>query len=273
MLRAAKATDLLQSKILEPLSLALSPSGFKYKKSTKQILRQQGEFTHQISADSSPSLYYNEETGKLYLTFRLYASILIPEYYKWLTQNEGTATIFHHNIQSISARKEISFDDFKNTDFYTPTPAAEFKHLISQEQAIPDQHIVEWNELLTTSLPAILQKFTIYSGFRKIYDELQDEYKDPFLLVYGKQTDHVDEFLENRYQFLVANIKNFTGSDTSELIDRKAYFETFIHQALTLAQKQFINPYAASIKVLADQKEAITITSQINFQEALRLDI
>src|SRR5947208_1233843 len=132
MVKESKIKELVYGKVAKELENTFTKLGFKYVK-TKQYFLRQADIFSQIIYLSHPysPLQYNEVSDEIYLNFELTSRIGIPDFEKWHVDNIGKAANFSHRINNLNARIKLSFDDFEQDSFYTPTKSQEFKRNIS----------------------------------------------------------------------------------------------------------------------------------------------
>lgn len=277
MVKESKIKELVYGKVAGLLIDQLSNLGFKYAKSKQQFVRQHGNI-HQIIFLYYPTapLIYDEDKDRLFLSFSLGSAVEVPNFDKWYTEKTGDTSRFSVRKDTLNAEIEISMDEFVAEDFYTPTPAQQFKRRISRSLSNGQgNHVIPYNELINEKLPQLAKAIVELSDIEKIFNTSPYPMHQQHisLFVFAGQIEKANELFDVAYHKFVEEIEEKQKTDAAEAIKYAGYLDGFIAKAQKLSQRSYNNPFSRSVKVLDKKGEKFELSSNIQFIESLRLDI
>ncbi|WP_180904203.1 hypothetical protein, partial [Flavobacterium chungangense] len=278
MIKESKIKELIYEKVANLLDIELSNFGFKYLKSKRHFFRQEKCYKQFISLYSQYSpISYNDKTEQLFLTFNLTTSIEIPDFDKWCLNTLDRKTNFSHSIENFAYQIELTFDDFTDDDFFTPSASLEFKRKVTLSLFGVNQQnkdVTSFNNLIN-QIPILVSSLSDNSDIKKIFENRKYplEYTYTYLLFFGGLTDLGQEQIHKTYQFIIEEIKEKLKNSENEASRSIAQLDNFIEIAKKVANIQFLNPYERTIKIRENQNRKLEFSVKSVFVETLRIDI
>lgn len=277
MVKESKIKELIYGKVAGLLIDQLSNLGFKYAKSKQQFVRQHGNIHHIIFLyyPTAP-LIYDDDKDRLFLSFSLGSAVEVPNFDKWYTEKTGDTSRFSVRKDTLNAEMEISMDEFVAEDFYTPTPAQQFKRRISRSLSNDQgKQVISYDELINEKLPQFAKAIIELSDIEKIFNASANQryHQHISLFVFAGQIEKANEFFDVAYQKFIEEIEEKQKTDAAEAIKYAGYLDGFIATVQKLSKRLYNNPFRRSVKVLDKQNEKFELSSTIQFIESLRLDI
>ena len=174
----------------------------------------------------------------------------------------------------MTSQIELSFEDFKSEDFYTPNASQEFKRnvlLSFTNESNKRNDIISLNELLNDNITSLISNLSDKSHILNIFENREYPLQYTWLLIYGGFIDLADEQLDKTYKYHIDKIEEglkFSDPDVGRIIER---LEAFIKTTQKVSKRSFFNPYERNIQILPSQNDIFEFSKTIFF-ETLRFD-
>lgn len=278
MIKETKIKELIYEKVANLLDIELSKFGFKYLKSKRHFFRQEKCYKQIISLYSQHSpISYDDQTEQLFLAFTISTSIEIPDFDKWCLNTLDGKTNFSHSIENFAYQMELTFDDFTDDDFFTPSAALEFKRKVSLSlfgANHQNRDVASFSDLIY-QIPLFISSLSDKSDIREIFETRKYplEYTYTYLLFFGGLTDLGQEQIHKTYQFIIEEIEEKLKNSENEASGSIAMLDDFIVIAKKVSDITFLNPYERTIKIRENQNRKLEFSSKSVFCETLRIDI
>ncbi len=278
MISESRIKEIFDDKVISPLSEILSQYGFTYLTSKNHFLRKQKEFNQIIRVTHQhPEISYDEDNEQLYFNFNIQAVIEIPKFKKWCDEIRGMTVNFSHDAEIINSQIELSFDDFDENSFYTPSASRQFKRMVSTSlsNAFDKGNIVPQETFIQSKLEKIILDLEENSDILKMFENRFHplSHQHSYLLFYGGYTEMANKQMEVLFQYFVEEIEKNLEVSKLEAQKQITELDRFIKSANKLTAKQYINPFKEKVKILSNKNEQLEFGSEIQFSEYLRLDI
>lgn len=278
MLKSTAIHELVYTKVVAVLMPHLEAAGFKYSKTKKLFSRKQGIFHQEVYVyHTSYPVSFNVETGQIFLEFKVGGKIDIPEFEKWYLKNMNERISFRDWQEMVKCEVELSFSDFKEDDFYTPTPANAFKKNILKflSKRLPDEQVIEFNEYINRRLNILIDTLSLKSNPLVLFEARDHPISRPhiLLLVFCGHKGLSDSYLDQTYEHYVKTINERLLNDDHQASQLFTSFEQFLIEAKKLANKAYLNPFNKTVNVKDSQYDGFHFSPELIFTERRRFDI
>lgn len=278
MIKSSTIHELVYAKVVAILMPHLETIGFKYSKTKKNFTRKQGIF-HQLVYvhHTSYPIYFNSEAEQIFLEFNIISVIEIPEFENWYFKNMNEKIFFRGQQATIKCEVGLSFDDFKQDDFYTPTPGIVFKKNILQSlsKRSPNEQVTTLDEFINTGLNTIIQDLAQKSDPLVLFEARNHPISRThiLLLVFCGHKNLADHYLDQTYENYIELVNENSQKNDSETSRVFASFENFLMEAKILANKEYPNPFNRTVTIKDTQHDAFPFALDLIFTESRRFDI
>jgi WD40 repeat protein len=280
MVKEIKIKEMVYGKLGGLLEIAFRKYGFKYLKSKKCFLRQDGIFCQQVNLNyPDPALSYNEELEEIYLDFYLYPEIKIPDFEKWHLEMTGEEAHFSHHNKSFGAYLKLSFDDFGQDDFYTPTKSQEFKRFVSLSlfKASKENRadLLEIGELIEKEFGFINSEFIEKSDILKLFECREYPLASLYvpLLTFGGFNVLAKDYQDKVYHYYVDKIGELLDSNDEYSGRYISIFGEFIQTSEKVLNTKYDNPFERKVKAVQIKNDGFDFSEKLKFKEITRLDV
>ncbi|NBA85545.1 hypothetical protein GVN16_07225 [Emticicia sp. CRIBPO] len=277
MIKESKIKKLKDEKIITLLDQELSIFEFKYQKSKDHFVRKENGFDQIISVyvPSSPFIY-DEKSEKLYLTFKVFFRLEMPEYENWYLEEFGEKIRLSFLMENVTSQIELSINDFDAESFYEPTASQQFKNNVSRWIARggdQDEVLTNFNDFLKNRIPDLSLNLSENSDILKIYNKSKFPFEYTFLLVYGGYLAKAEEEFGKYYHYLLNRIESQLKESETETIELIQELNELIKKIQKTSNLSLTNPFNRSIKLLVSKNDTFDFSQKTHFIEVLRLDI
>lgn len=279
MIKSESIKNLIYTKVVNRLDEVLENQGFKYYKSKSQFIKKNGIF-HQIIHLYQPDspIQYLDDTEELFLHFRVYGEIEIPDYEKWYNENVEKHLQNLYSTSSIKSRVPLTFEDFENEDFYEPSKSQIFKNavMVALGGGVNGENVIEIEQLISDKLPEIIKDLEYKSNIVNLFEsrEHPNSLRHYLLLLYGNTSvELVKEYFQKLHEIEIKEIEEklkISESEASRYIEELNFS---IDLAKRLVNIELSNPFSRSIKVVPNSNENLDFTPKSKYTESLRLDV
>lgn len=279
MIKTESIKKLIYQKVANMLNEVLEKQGYKYSKSKGLFIKKDGIF-HQIIHlyPSNFPIQYIDETEDLFLYFKVSGKIEVPDYEKWYHENVEKQLQSLYNTSSIQARIQLTFDDFKDEDFYEPSKSRVFKNAITDTLVDEKNHenVFEIEQFISNKLPEITKNLEDKSNITNLFKskEHPNSLRHYLLLVYGDvSVELVKEYFKKNYAEEVLEIEEKLKVSEAEASNHIKALQFLINLAKRLLDMEFLNPFSRSIKIVSSCNEKFDFTEKSKYTESLRIDV
>ena len=277
MVKESKIKELINDKVVSQLEIELSKVGFKYLKSKKYFIRQEREFQQTITVNTPYSpLKYDDNTDQIYLVFNINSNIEIPNYETWFLDKFGGKTYYSERIDSSISQIELSFEDFENENFYTPTASQNFKKSISLSLMEGDSKIVDiesFDTVLQFKIPEMVSNLSINSDILKLDETNKYKFHSIYLLIFGGYVEVAHSKIQEFYKYLILKIESKEKLSENELNSYLEELNVLVKNVSKVTDLTLENPFKQTIKVLNSKNDSFAFSEKTIFQEKLRIDL
>ena len=279
MIKSESIKNLIYTKVVNRLDEVLEKQGFKYYKSKGQFIKKDGIF-HQIIHLYQPDspIQYLDETEELFLHFRVYGEIEIPDYEKWYNENVEKHLQNLYSTSLIKSRVTLTFEDFENEDFYEPSKSQMFKNAVTVALGggVNNENVIEIEQLISDKLPEIIKDLEYKSNIVNLFEsrEHPNSLRHYLLLLYGNTSvELVKEYFQKSHENEIQEIEEKLKISEAEASQYIEALNFSIDLAKKLLNIELSNPFSRSIKVLPNGNENLDFTQKSKYKESLRIDI
>lgn len=279
MIKTESIKNLIYQKVANILNEILEKQGYKYYKSKGQFVKKDGIFQQIVHLHQSNSpIQYIDETEELFLHFRVSGEIEIPNYEKWYSENVEKHLQRLYYTSSFQTRIPLTFEDFKNEDFYEPSKSQIFKNAVTVALGGGgnNKNVIEIEQLISDKLPKIVKDLENKSNIVNLFEsrEHPNSIRHFLLLLYGNISNElVIDYFHRNYKRQITEIEEKLKISEAEASRHIEDLNFFIGLAKKLLNIELSNPFSRSIKVVPNCNENIDFTEKSKYKESLRIDI
>lgn len=263
---------LVSEKVVPVLENKLAAWQFKYSKTKKVFFRKVKEFEQSVSIYSYDSgIEYDDSKDLLYLHFDIFTGVSIPAYNKWCAEKLGENVNFYSRSSRIKLYTLVEYNDFSESDFYTPSKAVAFKHYISNMlgerggSSAPD--VASLASFIDT-IATVIERLDALCDITALFETREAPYSMQHinLLVYNKQTDRAKELYDQVYNMYTETLLKEPSSQAVE------GFEKFIKRADRALGLKYDNPFIATIIRRDDDGGEIELAPGFTYRSMARFE-
>lgn len=290
-MKKPKINQIIEEKVLKELTQGFQENGFQYKKGIKGFVKRQNEIEYEVSIDNTYDIYMDQRIDgpyDLYLTFKVSFETNLPEFEKWYINEFGRGDFAYISLFSTALEFCIPLNegiDFKMPDDFDKnqqTYIGESMHLVKKTTNNAYMFSSFGHEEVIDDFNA--NTYKVFSTLKELLNKEYDYknlalnnrwFKYKALLIFLNELEIPTEFIINRTNELISKLesKKIDLEEKFEINDTLEYFITIGRKYLGLTlNNPFKEKYRVGIRCLENQSESISIGTNINYREKLRID-